>query len=552
MKRAELVWAAAWMLVVLGFASLAYFNWNRLLIATKLAEILPSKERKTHTVTVAPTSTDNHVSTADPNGDLQKIREADKIEDRYQRCLAYPNPSEFNWDPTVVAARCHLLQRRMISWKQINDALDQHHPETLKEAFASYEKITTQPGEHGYLIWTYWWMFENAGEKTGATVQKWVDEDPESAYALSARGIQFIASAKKARGGEFIRNTPKGDIERMNAFLVKARADFEESLRRDPNLIAAYHGLLEIAQLKGDQAWASKLAHSALAIDPADNWIYDQWIDVAEPPWGGSYQKMKEIADEGAKHAADNPLLKTLTARGTCEKARALTCKGCGDDTDKRHTTDALNLYRQAAQTMPTTCFLEWAGSLAEDIGDDKYAAIYDAQASRFLDRNQYALRRSTVLQRLGETAWAQEVIDRVLKKTPDDIETLRYQGWLFETQHRWQDAAQPFLKIFDQHESDRRASMELVRIYANELHDLTKAREILMRYAKAQPENPRMWLLQAAIDREVDDRECKADLQRYLASVDEAKADEQEKEDIELARKHLTEVKQHLGEKAQ
>jgi tetratricopeptide (TPR) repeat protein len=338
----------------------------------------------------------------------------------------------------------------------------------------------------------------------------------------------------------------------MNDFLSKARVDLEESLRRDPKLIAAYHGLLEIARLNGDQKWAASLSRIALALDPADQWIYEQWIDAEQPRWGGSFEKMDAIAQEGVQHSVDNPLLKRLSMRVACEHAREFTCKDCGGANDRQHRTSALALYRDTAQTMPTTCFLESAGRLAEEIEDYSSAAVYDAQAFRFLDSKQYALRRSVALQQLGKSDWAQEVIDDVAKKHPDDLETLRLQGWLFESQHRWKEAEQPYLKVFDRRATDRKASMELVRIYANELNDLGKAREILARFAKEQPENPRVWLLQAAIDREVDDKLCKADLERYLASVDEKAADEEERTDIELARKHLAEVKQHLGETTQ
>jgi len=141
--------------------------------------------------------------------EFEKMRAAEKIGDPVERCLAYPDLAEFHWDRKVVEAFCRLGARKMISWKEMSTALDEHHPEVLDEAFKSYLEKTYHKGDHGFLIWTYWWMFENASEQQRDFTQRWVEADPQSAFALTARGIHYVAAAGAARGDKFIRDTPK-------------------------------------------------------------------------------------------------------------------------------------------------------------------------------------------------------------------------------------------------------------------------------------------------------------------------------------------------------
>lgn len=539
-SRQEFFWSALWIVFVLGFGSLVYLNWDRFVPHFPSSTTVP-----THPAPKPPTE----AAIAASDAELDQIREADKVTDRYQRCVVYPNPSEFNWDPAFVEASCRRLQRHMISWKEINEALDHNHPEVLQTAFASYEKMTTQAGQHGFLDWTFWWMFEGAAEKTGVTTQKWVDADPKSAFALTARGSHELAEAWGARGDKFIKDTPPEKLDRMHGFATKARADFEEALRRDPQLIAAYRGLIDIGRMLGDDELVASASRKALAVDPADDWIYSAWTSAMAPRWGGSYEKMDAVAREATNHVADNVLLKYIAEDATCDRAAVAACSDC--NIGGKNEEQALAIYREAARSVPAGCFLGRASDIAEYLGDYRSAAIYSSQAYRFNADNKYLLRRANALQYLGKGDWAMQDVEAILKNHPDNVDALRHQGWLLEMQHRWREAEAPFLKILDHHASDHFATQELVRIEANELHDLDKARQTVARFKKEEPDSPRVWLLQAAIDREVDDNLCKTDLETYLALVDPKTIDEDERRDFDLAKKHLAEVKNHLGARA-
>ena len=132
---------------------------------------------------------ERHSATAAELDEIRGYLDAEKTTDRLQRCLTYPNPSGFKWDAKVVDAFCRLSLRKMISWKEITAALDEHHPEVLQQAFDSYLDRTFEPGQHGFLTWTYWWMFQNPSAEEEKVTQQWVEEDPGSAHALASTRI---------------------------------------------------------------------------------------------------------------------------------------------------------------------------------------------------------------------------------------------------------------------------------------------------------------------------------------------------------------------------
>ena len=194
---------------------------------------------------------DTHAS-ADADAELDRIRTAEEQPDPYKRCIDYPNPKEFDWSKAEIESMCKPLNRRMLSWQDIEKALAENHPEKLQAAFDDYQ-ARSEAGEHGFLEWTYWWMFYKPSKWSGETTQRWVEEDPASAHALVARGIHETALAWQARGSDTGANTSAEQFANAAAHVAKARADFEAALTKNPRHIAAYYGLLSTSQLVSDR-----------------------------------------------------------------------------------------------------------------------------------------------------------------------------------------------------------------------------------------------------------------------------------------------------------
>lgn len=472
-----------------------------------------------------------------------QVSAAEAITDKLQRCLAYPNPPEFHWDPKVVEAFCRLSLRSMISWDELSDALAKNHPEVLDQSFSAYLEKTYQPNQHGLLIWTYWRMFAGTSPKIESATKRWTVIDPNSPFALAARGTYLLASAWQARGSKFAADTPEINFTRARELATMAKLEFDRVIQVSPRMIDAYYGNMGVAQLIDDHALLEQSAREALDLDPADKWIYDLWMDASGPKWGGSAQQMMVIARLASKHAADNPLLKLEEAAPICEAATQYYCSDCR--TDKNWYRPLLDLYRKAFAVGPVPCALNAAGGLAELIGgDDESVVRYDTQAYRFTGDTKELLRSALALQRLGKTEWALQRVDMLLRQWPTYVEALLYRGWILEYAHRAAEAEHVFRDVLQIDPYNREANTELVGLYVGVLRQHARAEDLVGRLMKANPSNPRAWLLEAALDKNGSVKQCKFDLERYLSLVDTTTADSYEQRDIRRARARLAELK--------
>jgi tetratricopeptide (TPR) repeat protein len=448
---------------------------------------------------------------------LDRIRAAEAIADEEARCLAYPDPPGISWDPDVVKAFCALTKRRMISWKEIKEALDHSHPEVLQRAFDGYLKQTYQPGQHGFLVWTFTWMFDNPSQDVFDTTNRWVEEDPGSAYALAARGTHYVAAAFHARGEELIRDTPPEKIQRMREFSAKARSDLKEALQKNPRLIAAYYVLMDVARLEGDIDLRESSARAALALDPADHSIYDHWMTSAEPRWGGSIDEMRDIASLAIKHRRDNPLLKRALGRPACEMASELMCSACGRKPDYEK---SLELYRKSAGFGPNTCFLQNAPWVAEQAGDLASAAIYDSEAVRFLQDNSTRVRRAYVLADIGRADWAIEDMTRLIAADPKAIEALDARAWIEMRANKPHEAAASYRAILQADPANERGALGLAYVDMSRLRKKDEARTLVAGLLERNPRLARAWLYKAVLDRN-DRTAYREALEKYLEYVD-------------------------------
>lgn len=497
----------------------------------------------------APVSADARLAKVSPEflSWYERVRAAEKIADPVKRCLAYPNPPEFHWDPEVVKAVCGLYARKMITWEQIQAALSSHHPEILDKAFASYLARGFGSGEHGYLAWAYETAFGRPSADVLDAAQQWVKEDPGSAFAVMARGEYYITAAWDARGDRFAAQTPPGNFERMHEFVVLAHADFDEALQRNPRMIAAYYELLDVARLTDDSELLANAADKALALDPADDSLYGQWARTMMPKWGGTYADLLAIAQRAKAYESENPLLKRVAARVICAEAESyyISCDQCGSKVYGM----ALDLYRKAADSTPSGCAIRGLGTLAELADADEASVIdYETQVYRFLGDDEYLLRRALALQKIGKAQWGLESIDHVFASHPRSAEAFNYKGWLFEDEHRYHEAAKAFLAAREIEPSSREATTALVDLYTNWLHEPAKAKAVVDRLVAADPHNPRVWLLRSMLHGSHDEKLCQQYLEKYLQLVDQNYPDSYEQRDIERVKKRLAEIKQILA----
>jgi tetratricopeptide (TPR) repeat protein len=436
------------------------------------------------------------MSDAQFSTELERIREAEKIDDPERRCLAYPDPAELHWDANAVAALCRRAGWKMLSWHDIDDALKQHNAAQLDSAFAGYlQQNYGDPQRHGYLTWTYFWMFQSPSQWTHDAAERWVAARPDSGFALAARGIHYTEAAWNARGSEYASETPQANFARAAEYVRLARADLTAALQREPRLIAAYHGLLRTLRLAPDAQLRQQWIDAALVLDAADPWIYADWIDNVAPKWGGSLMQMAEVGTQAARHAAQNPLLATFNAAPLCYTGEERRCSECGPDGAV-----ALDFFRQAGGYGPAMCFLEGAGAAATVAGDSRTAVRYYSQALRFLNQPRWRGYRAAVLRNVGQREWALQDLADALKTNPRDTTLLYSEGLAFTELTRFGDAESAYRAILDIDPDHENAAIALSMLYLSQLAAPDKARPLIDHLLERQPRHAHAWLLKAAL----------------------------------------------------
>lgn len=443
---------------------------------------------------------------ADFDAELDRIHAAEQQPDLYRRCLDYPNPDEFHWSPALIESMCKPLARRMLAWQDIVHALDAHHPEEIDAAFDGYQ-ARGEAGEHGYLTWAFWWMFDTPSKWAGDTTRRWVEEDPSSAHALVARGLHRYALAWQARGEDLAVNTSEAKFAAMNAHVDAARADFEAALKKNPRHIAAYYGLVSTSQIghePDEYARRDRWVDAALAIDPADGWIYKAWMDAVQPQWGGSLGLMQDVAAGAARHADANPSLALFAAEPICSEADALRCDGCDKDGAR-----SLALYRTAGEIGPAACFLAGAGAAAVLAEDLIAATRYYSQAYRFFGRDDWLAYRAQNLRSLGRADWALQDLNGANVRDPSNVTVLHALALAYSDAGRTGDVEKAYRRILDAEPDHVAAAVDLAQLYIQKLNQPERARPLADHLIERDPKSVRGWLVRTMLCDATGDKPC-------------------------------------------
>ena len=440
------------------------------------------------------------------DAELDRIQAAERETDPYRRCVAYPNPAEFNWSPALVEAMCVRLQRRMLGWKDIQDALDAHQPQALQAAFDGY-LARNEAGEHGFLEWTFWWMFQSPSHWADDTTRRWVEADPASAHAHVARGMHLVARAWQARGTDTADKTSESAFADTAGQVAKARAEFEQALQLNARHLGAYYGLLHTSQLGTDDdedAKRERWIAAALAIDPADGWIYQEWMNAMRPQWGGSLARMREVAAAAAAHADANPTLALLAAEPLCNEADAYRCDGCDKDGAR-----SLALYRKAGEIGPAACFLDGAGAAAVLAQDIPAATRYYSQAYRFLARDEWLAYRAQNLRSLGRGDWALADLQGANTRNPSNATVLHALALAYADAGRIGDVEKAYRRMLEIEPDNVVAATDLAKLYLGDLHQPERARPLVDHLLEGDPKSVPGWFVRTMLCEAADDKPC-------------------------------------------
>ena len=138
-------------------------------------------------------------------------------------------------------------------------------------------------------------QFYDLNNETLNNIQEWKRKFPSSYAAYLIRGVYFKRKGFDARGGNYITETPRENLEKMREYHDVARAELTTSLKLTKKPFLSVFHLLEISQSEGDEKTSLELLEFANIMLPGNTLARNRYMRSLEPRWGGSNEQMKEF-----------------------------------------------------------------------------------------------------------------------------------------------------------------------------------------------------------------------------------------------------------------
>ncbi len=347
-----------------------------------------------------------------------RAREADKIVDRLQRCLAYPDLPDNRWPAGHAEAHCRYHAIETIGLPEVDGYLDRGDLKGLDAQIDGYLAKHFSKEHAGEDIHTFFDKFGIVSAEVGRITQRWLDAAPKSAYALLARATFLRVSATEARGNDVIARTPSEKLQRMEDLIEQAIPLYRDAIAKNPKLMPAYPGLLNIAMLNSRADLETEAIAGARAHDPGCVDMAGMRMQSLQPRWGGSYEAMLAFARELDAYIEKRPHLAIHTAAPFGDRGDMLLNEGVYT----RETNDVLTM---AISIGTSEDYLIDAARLAlspSDGSPDTWRAVsYLLQSQRFSSGTAWS--NGTIARYVGvsEPEWALPYAQRATEIEPSN-----------------------------------------------------------------------------------------------------------------------------------
>lgn len=423
---------------------------------------------------------------------LASAKRAEALADPLQRCIAYPDPPGSHWARDAVLAYCHYLYQPILSFADAQQLIQSGQSAKLDQLLADALKAQQEnPDAPGRLDRIYEQDFYNATFDARSTLDAWKRASPRSAFAWVASGDAYVAMAQKARGKNYISNTPQNDIESMDRLLALADADLRHALALDPHVTPTYTAMIDAGTLSLGRSYALDAARRGLAIAPDNFAMRDMLMWMEQPIWYGSLQGMRKLADDAQAHAGRNPLLKLLLPEAGLFEVEHCDCERKAE----------LAGYRAALDQLGRGGFMRRAGYLAGDDRDLATQVVYLSESLRFnQDQDEVRTSRSYGLVDFDEAAWAQAEAGRVIAAAPGNADAFRARANAYESVNDYAHAEKDLQSALAADPDDLPSLGMLGDLYVHWTHQWDKGWDIADRLIEMDPGDLYGWTLRADI----------------------------------------------------
>ena len=451
---------------------------------------------------------------------LLKAREAERIADPLQRCLAFPDLPGNKWPQGHAEAHCrdHFAIKRP-TLDEIAGLVERGEMAVLDRMFDQalarhYSKDAFSDDIHD--TFNYLLRDTSKTERIGQITEAWLRQAPESAYANLARGAYFNGAAWRARGTGYAADTPKENMRRKSELVDQAIPYFRKALAINPRLMPAYSGLVDMGNMDSRDALLTEVIGRAKAVDPACPELANRIMHSLTPRWGGSYEDMLAFANELSRHVAARPQLAIYLARPYGDRGdRLIVAEDYGKETQELLAI-AVSMGSDE-ETLRTA-----AHSVSKSAGDahDRFRMMaYLLQEARFREPSAWGMRSLAENLANGEPEWSLYYSLRALEIEPEHEYTRLLVAIGSRGAKRFSEAQKYYDLAIASPAFRQHALGDVALMWLSSVEDRTdwgartkaanRAKPYIDRLVKEYPQDGRGWILLASqrieIDRRID-----------------------------------------------
>jgi len=196
--------------------------------------------------------------------------------------------------------------------------------ELLRQSdYQSLEAEITSPRSSDYTPWYAgsWIAFyfrnlrDNANKVTDQDVlraKQWLEEIPDSIYALSYMGYLYSDLGWSARGNQYRQDTPEQNFDNMRKYFKLAKDEYEKALSFEPQNAYASRQLLEIARANCHREDLQNTFRNAVKHTQDYYYLYKSYLNALQQKWCGDAEKMFAFARKFSGSNNTHPALSRL------------------------------------------------------------------------------------------------------------------------------------------------------------------------------------------------------------------------------------------------
>ena len=232
------------------------------------------------------------------------------------------NEGGFVWRPSATSSLPSTetqYSRAKVSARKARELLRQ-------DDYQSLEAEITVPRSSNYTPWYAgsWMAFyyrnlrENSVKVTDRDIlraRQWLEEAPDSIYALSYLGYLYSDLGWSARGNQFRQDTPEQDFVDMRKYFKLAKEEYKKALNIEPQNAYASRQLLEIARAGCHHEDLQNTFRAAIRYTQDYYYLHKSYLTALQQKWCGDSKQLFAFARKYAGLNNAHPALSRLLGK---------------------------------------------------------------------------------------------------------------------------------------------------------------------------------------------------------------------------------------------